>query len=136
MRFVFTLNISIHTTGDHMFRLISTTSLVSMALGLTTLAGCASTRGPEISKAPNTSAAMSCPTCETVWVREMTAQGTKIQRFSSTKQMTCPDCDATAAAYPDGDQKVLHNCAQCRVTPTPSTPVPAQQPSHPKGTHS
>ena len=124
-----------------MFRLITTTSIVSVALGLTALAGCASTRSSEgsakTSSAPATiTAAMSCPKCETVWVRETTSQGTKIQRFSSTAKMLCPDCDATAAAYLEGDQKVLHNCPQCKVTPTPLTPVAAPQPSHPKVTHS
>jgi hypothetical protein len=122
-----------------MFRLITTTSFASMALGLITLAGCASstTRGDDPPKASAATAAMSCPTCETVWVRELTGQGTKVQRFSSNKQMVCPECDATAAAFLDGDQKVLHNCPQCRVTPTPLMPVSApQQPSHPKGTHS
>jgi hypothetical protein len=122
-----------------MFRLIPTTSLVSMALGLTTLAGCASTRGTESSKPTATAsatAAMSCPKCETVWIRETTGQGTKIQRFASKQAMTCPDCDATAAAYLKDGEKVLHDCPQCRVAPTPLTPVPAPQPSHPKGTHS
>ena len=126
-----------------MFRLINITSIVSMALGVSTLAGCASsspTTTRSAADAPKTStatAAMSCPKCETVWVRELTGQGTKVQRFSSKKQMTCPDCDASAAAYLDGGQKVLHDCPQCRVAPTPLTPVPApQQSSHPKGTHS
>ena len=124
-----------------MFRLITTTSIVSLALGFTALSGCASSatstpRPADVSKASIATTAMSCPKCETVWVREMTTQGTKIQRFSSDKKMLCPDCDTTAAAYLDGDQKVLHNCAQCRVTPTPLAPVAAPQPSHPKGTHS
>lgn len=120
-----------------MFRLFTTTSIVSMALGVTTLAGCASTRGGGETSTTSAGAAMSCPTCETVWVRETSGQGTKIQRFSSKKQMVCPDCDASAAAYLSSDgQKVLHNCPQCKVTPTPLTPVPAPQPSHPKGTHS
>jgi hypothetical protein len=125
-----------------MFRLISTTSIVSMALGLTTLAGCASNRAPEASKPSTTaaaSAAMECPKCETVWVAEQTAQGTKIQRFASKQQMTCPTCDADAVAYltDGGQQKVLHNCPQCAVAPTPLAPASApQQPSHPKGTHS
>jgi len=123
-----------------MFRLITTTSIVSLALGFTALAGCASsssTRAPDDPKTSTATAAMSCPSCETVWVRETTNQGTKIQRFGSKKQMVCPECDATAAAYLDGEQKVLHNCPQCRVAPTPLTPVPAPtQTSHPKGTHS
>jgi hypothetical protein len=122
-----------------MFRLFTTTSIVSMALGLTTLAGCASTRGGSGgADAATTSAgaAMSCPTCETVWVREVTGQGSKIQRFSSRKQMVCPDCDTSATAYLKDGQKVLHNCPQCKVTPTPLTPTPASPPSHPKGTHS
>ena len=120
-----------------MFRLFTTTSLVSMALGLTTLAGCASTRGPEASERPAAAtAAMNCPTCETVWVREVTGQGTKVQRFASKKQMICPDCDASAVAYLEGGQKVLHNCPKCKVTPTPLAPATAPQPSHPKGTHS
>jgi hypothetical protein len=136
--------LEINTTGDHMFRLITTTSIVSLALGLSTLAGCASsTRGTESSKATastataaTATAAMECPTCDAVWVHEQTAQGTKIQRFTSKKQMICPDCDATAVAYLDGEQKVLHNCPQCKVTPTPLAPASAPQPSHPKGTHS
>ena len=125
-----------------MFRLISTTSIVSMALGLTTLAGCASNRAPEASKPSTTAAAtaaMQCPTCETVRVTEVTAQGTKIQRFASKQQMSCPTCEADAVAYltDGGQQKVLHNCPQCAVTPTPQAPVSSpQQPSHPKGTHS
>src|SRR5688572_16635365 len=123
-----------------MFRLFTTTSLVSMALGLTTLAGCAATRGPETSQRPAAAAtatgAMNCPTCETVWVREVTGQGTKVQRFASKKQMVCPSCDASAVAYLEGEQKVLHNCPQCKVTPTPLAPTTAPQPSHPKGTHS
>jgi hypothetical protein len=121
-----------------MFRLFTTTSIVSMALGLTTLAGCASTRGggETSTAAAGAGAAMSCPTCETVWVRDTSSQGTKIQRFASKKQMICPDCDASAAAYLKDGQQVLHNCPQCKVAPTPLAPASAPQPSHPKGTHS
>ena len=123
-----------------MFRLISTTSIVTMALGLTILAGCASTRAPETSKASTAAnAAMQCPTCQTVRVTEVTGQGTKVQRFASKLEMSCPTCDADAVAYltDGGPQKVLHNCPQCAVTPTPLAPASApQQPSHPKGTHS
>lgn len=122
-----------------MFRFITTTSIVSLALGLTTLAGCASSSASRADKPKNptaTTAAMSCPTCQTVWVAEQTSHGTKIQRFASRQQMTCPECDATATTYLDGDQKVLHNCPTCKVTPTPLAPADAPQPSHPKGTHS
>ena len=115
-----------------MFRLFTTTSILSAAVGLATLGGCASTNDRAASA--SSTAAMSCPKCETVWVRETTGQGTKIQRFASRKEMVCPDCDASAAAYLQDGQKVLHNCPQCKVAPTPLTPVP--QPSHPKGTHS
>ena len=118
-----------------MFRLFTTTSILSAAVGLATLGGCASTNDRAASGASAT-AAMSCPKCETVWVRDNSSQGTKIQRFASKKQMTCPDCDASATAYLKDGQKVLHDCPRCKVAPTPLAPASAPQPSHPKGTHS
>ena len=76
-----------------------------------------------------------CPKCETVWVGETTDQGTKVQRYTWGKAMTCPDCDAMAASQITGDAKTpLHNCPTCQTVPQPLTPSAA--PGHPKGTHS
>jgi hypothetical protein len=119
-----------------MFRLINKSSLVVAALGFTVLTGCASTsaNNEAAAKPSALGAAMSCPKCETVWVATSTSHGTKIQRYASEKQMTCPDCDKQAAAYIKDGQQILHNCPMCKVAPTPLKP--ALQPSHPKGTHS
>src|SRR5215204_878117 len=119
-----------------MFRFINKTSLVVATLGLAVLTGCASTSAGRTNRATTepSGVAMSCPKCETVWVASSTSFGTKIQRYASEKKMTCPDCDAMAASYLKDGQQVLHDCPMCKVAPTPLTP--AQQPSHPKGTHS
>lgn len=103
----------------------------SFVLGASLLAGCASNARP--ANDATVSAAMMCPKCETVWVRNVTGQGTKVQSFSSEKKMVCPDCDQTARAYLQGDKTVLHNCPMCKVTPQVVTPT---EPSHPKGPRS
>jgi hypothetical protein len=121
-----------------MFRFIKSTSIVAASvLGVTALAGCASTSSsPGTATAPATAGAMSCPTCQTTWVARASSHGTKVQRYSSEKVMTCPTCDASAAAYLVDGKTVLHDCPECKVAPTPLKAVPPLESSHPKGTHS
>jgi len=97
------------------------------------LSGCTSTN-KETSGSAETSSGMMCPKCETVWITRVTDQGTKMQRLSSERSMTCPDCDAMAKAYLEEGKMVLHECPMCKVTPMKMAPAP--QPTHPKGTHS
>jgi hypothetical protein len=104
-------------------------------------AGCASPNGTDGSSA-NASASkgkvglvMMCPKCETVWVGDMTGQGTKVQRYTWSKAMICPDCDTMASSQITGDGNgTLHDCPTCKVVPQRLTPAAA--PAHPKGTHS
>ena len=108
-------------------------AVASAVLIGTALVGCASSAKSDESKAAAAGNAMMCPTCETVWVPRLTGQGTKIQRMVSEKNMTCPECDAMAAAYIEDGKMVLHDCPTCKVAPRPLTPAPPL--THPKGTH-
>jgi len=72
-----------------------------------------------------------CPTCETVWITDTVGQGTKAQRLTTEKRMTCPDCEKMAQAYLEGDKTVLHNCPTCKVSPQPM--IKGAEPTHPKG---
>jgi hypothetical protein len=96
-------------------------------------AGCASSveKG---GSASSVGGGMMCPTCQTVWTFDTVGQGTKMQRLEAKPGMTCPDCDAMAAAYIKDGEKVLHNCETCKVRPT--VLKPAEAGTHPKGTHS
>ena len=96
------------------------------------LVGCASS-GKSDESAATPGNAMMCPKCETVWVPQVTAQGTKIQRMVSEKEMNCPECDAMAAAYIQDNKMVLHDCPKCKVTPQPLKLGPTI--THPIGTH-
>lgn len=95
-------------------------------------AGCASGEKGGANASTDASGAMMCPKCETIWVANISHQGTKIQRLTSEKKMICEDCDEMATAYLKGDKKILHNCPTCKVTPQAVAPT---VPSHPKGTH-
>ena len=74
-----------------------------------------------------------CPTCETVWITDTVGQGTKVQRLTTEKRMTCPDCNKMAQAYLEGDETVLHDCPTCKVAPRPV--IKGASPMHPKGGH-
>ena len=104
------------------------TTLTALALFA---AGCAS-HGNDGNVGPASHGVM-CPKCETVWMSNVEGQGTKMQRFSSVKGMTCPDCDAMAKAYTDGDKTVLHDCPTCKVTPIEVTSAAPR--THERGTH-
>ena len=97
----------------------------------TVLVGCAA-GGSKASSSTALAEGMICPTCETVWVTQVVDQGAKTQRLSSTRQMTCPRCDATAASYLKGENKVLHNCPDCKATLVPVTPAQAASPRGPR----
>lgn len=62
---------------------------------------------------------MMCPACETVWVTERTARRPRqISRLHTSREMTCPTCEATAQSVLLGDGTVqLHECPECKVTP-------------------
>ena len=105
-----------------------TITLVSLGLFA---AGCASQRNGAGADAH--SHGIMCPKCETVWMSKLEGQGTKMQRLSSVKGMTCPDCDAMAKAYMEGDKMVLHDCPTCKVKPVEITRSAAG--IHPRGTH-
>lgn len=67
---------------------------------------------------------MMCPKCETVWMADVTRQGTKVKQLRHSREMTCPDCDAMAQSQLLEDGKVqLHACPTCKVTPKPITAV-------------
>lgn len=84
--------------------------------------------------AATTDHAVMCPTCETVWVPEVTGQGTKVMTLQSRAKMVCPTCDAMAKSHLTSDGKVvLHACPDCKVTPQRVSSV--DRPTHPKGTH-
>ena len=95
------------------------------------LAGCASS-GSKPSSPTALAEGMICPTCETVWVTQVVDQGTKTQRLSSTRQMSCPHCDATAEAYLKEGKKVLHDCPDCKATLVPVKPAQAASPRGPR----
>ena len=76
------------------------------------------------------SAAVMCPSCETVWVREATSTGPKgAFVWQSKSKMVCPECDTMARAELDG-KAALRECRTCKATPVRMDPA---QPSHPKG---
>ena len=105
-------------------------AIVSAALGLFAAACASHEKGGNVG--PESHGVM-CPKCETVWMSNVEGQGTKMQRFSSAKGMTCPDCDAMAKSYMDGGKMVLHDCPTCKVTPIEVTNPAAA--THPHGTH-
>ena len=108
--------------------------VLSLVLGGTMFAtGCAAS-GEKGGSATSAGGGMMCPTCKTVWTFDSVGSGSKMQRLVAQPGMTCPDCDAMAAAYMKDGDKVLHNCETCKVTPTPLKPSAA--PVHSKGTHS
>ena len=79
------------------------------------LAGCATTG----QQADASDHVVMCSKCETVWIRESRGLGhpQKTRRFTYKRDMTCPTCDKTAAAYFENGEKVLHDCPECKVTP-------------------
>jgi len=93
-------------------------------------AGCAA-NNKDAAVATHADHGVLCPTCETVWITDTVGQGTKAQRLTTEKQMTCPDCDKMAQAYLEGDKTVLHNCPTCKVTPRPV--IKGAVSTHPKG---
>ena len=109
--------------------------LLSLVLGSAMFAaGCASTGDKGGGSGASSAGGMMCPTCKTVWTFDTVGQGSKVQRLVAQPGMTCPECDAMAAAYMKDGEKVLHNCETCKVTPTVLKPSAA--PTHQKGTHS
>ena len=110
---------------------MSTTMAIALiSIGLVAT-GCASQRTGTDADAH--SHGMMFPKCETVWMSKLEGQGTKMQRLSSVKGMTCPDCDAMAKAYMERDKMVLHDCPTCKVKPVEVTR--AAPGTHQRGTH-
>ena len=94
-------------------------------LGLLLAGGCASKSGGDGSTTTPlaVTGGMYCPKCETVWVHQPVAQGSKVARLQSERKMQCPTCDSTAASYLTGDGKVmLHECPDCKATPVALQP--------------
>lgn len=94
------------------------TRVVTVGVVLTAgfiLAGCASAG----QQADTSDHVVMCPKCETVWTRESRGliNPRNTHRFTYQRDMTCPTCDKMAAAYFEGDEKVLHDCPECKVTP-------------------
>ena len=108
--------------------------VLSLVLGAAMFAGGCATAGGKGGSGSSAGGGMMCPACKTVWTFDSIGSGSKMQRLVAQPGMTCPDCDAMAAAYMKDGEKVLHNCEACKVTPTVLKPGPA--PSHSKGTHS
>ena len=108
--------------------------LLALLLICVALMGIASACASKGHHDKSASAAMMCPKCETVWVRESSTTGPKnITVWSSKSAMTCPECDAMARSQLLEDGKVmLHACPTCKVTPIRVDP---SQSSHAKGTH-
>lgn len=102
-------------------RLLFVTVLAAgLGFGTLLMAGCNSTGGSGSSGGThNAVSGMMCPGCETVWVKDRSYSNThRINRLSSSKEMTCPTCDTTAKAVLSGDGTAkLHNCPECKVTP-------------------
>ena len=116
-----------------MARVLHYAAVAVIGLMCAAVSGCASKGSNGDAGASAAAGGMMCPTCKTVWTFDSTGQGSKMQRLEAKPGMTCPDCDAMAAAYVKDGQKVLHNCATCKVTPTVLTP--GSGPVHPHGTH-
>jgi len=102
----------------------------ALSVALLSAARCASQGSKNDESA---SRGMMCPKCETVWVSKVEGQGTKAQRLTSAKAMTCPDCDATAKAYLEGGSLILHDCPSCKVKPIEVTAGAPR--THEHGTH-
>jgi hypothetical protein len=115
-----------------MCRMPSYASAFFLAIVCAALSGCAST-GEKGGSGSAASGGMMCPTCKTVWLFETVGQGTKMQRLATSPEMTCPTCDAMAAAYMKDGEKVVHNCETCKITPMALKPMAPS--AHPKGTH-
>ena len=115
-----------------MCRMLNFASVLTAVLALAALSGCTASHEPSESKS-YVRTAMTCPTCKNVWTFETVGQGTKAQRLSPKAGMSCPECDAMAAAYVKDGETVLHECATCKVVPT--IVKETWTPSHPKGTH-
>lgn len=89
------------------------------------LTGCASDGGGARSASaggPAMSTAMMCPKCETVWAREKVGSNFRVQRYSSGRQMTCPNCDTTAQKHVMDGHAMMHDCPECMVAMVPVTP--------------
>ncbi len=83
-------------------------------LGTLVLGGCASTGKADSSG----EMAVMCPKCETIWTQESSILGPgKLRKLHLRPDMKCPSCDKQAAAFLQGDQKILHDCADCKGTP-------------------
>lgn len=61
---------------------------------------------------------MMCPTCETVWVKELAHEG-QTHVLRSKKKMDCPDCDTMAVDYLEDGSIAPHNCHKCKTVPVP-----------------
>ncbi len=116
-----------------MVRVPNFASLMMIGFVCAALSGCASTGGKDGSGSTAAGGGMMCPTCKTVWTFDTVGQGSKMQRLEAKPGMTCPECDAMAAAYVKDGEKVLHDCATCKVAPT--VLKPGASPVHPRGAH-
>jgi len=98
----------------------------SLFIGALALVGCKTDKHaegthtmPDGTTMAGTSHALMCPKCETVWTSDVIGQGSRSEKLSSKREMTCPTCDTMAAAYFLDGEKVLHDCPDCKVTPIP-----------------
>jgi hypothetical protein len=111
-------------------------SLLALSLGT----GCESDGGhakgthtmPDGTTMADTSNALMCPKCETVWIANTVDQGLKSQRLVSKREMKCEMCDKMAESYIKDGEKALHECADCKTTPVA---VKRQKVVHLKGSH-
>lgn len=102
----------------------TTFAIAALVVGFS-MAGCASGGGGRSADATGSTAqvAMMCPKCETVWMRGGdTANPSRVQAFSSKRQMVCPTCDDTAKTHLMSDgEPMVHDCPDCKATMVPVT---------------
>ena len=101
--------------------LLGTAVVTGLAAVVLVAAGCATNDGvvTDTSEPHAYVNGMMCPECETVWVRERQRHGPRVTRLHSVREMTCVSCDKTAEAVLLSDGQVqLHDCPECKVTPT------------------
>ena len=79
--------------------------------------------------------AVVCPTCETIWITQPGPRGPRqLSRMNTSAKMTCPTCEEMASSklLSDGDVQ-MHDCPTCKVTPMVMEADPRPVRIHPGG---
>ena len=90
---------------------------IAMVTGLTLggwlLSGCAMSAN---AAAEDESEIVSCPKCETVWMKSTGRNLKGVQVYHFKREMRCSECDAMAMAYLEDGKAELRDCPTCRAT--------------------